>query len=76
MIYEYKCPRCGEFEVEQKITDPPLKTCPQTVTERPAHLLPENGGFHMRTCGEPVQRLIAGGTGFVLNGKGWFKDGY
>lgn len=26
--YEYRCPNCGKFEVEQKITDDPLKTCP------------------------------------------------
>lgn len=28
-IYEYACGGCGdEFEVEQRITDAPLKTCP------------------------------------------------
>jgi putative FmdB family regulatory protein len=27
-IYEYQCPRCGEFEVTQRITDAPLKRCP------------------------------------------------
>lgn len=27
-IYEYKCPKCGLFEATQKITDKPLKTCP------------------------------------------------
>ncbi len=28
-IYEYKCKNCGLFEVTQKITDEPLKTCPE-----------------------------------------------
>lgn len=28
-IYEYKCTRCGVFEVMQKITEEPLKTCPK-----------------------------------------------
>ncbi len=27
-IYEYMCETCGEFEVTQRITDPPLKRCP------------------------------------------------
>jgi putative FmdB family regulatory protein len=27
-IYEYKCNRCGVFEVMQKITEAPLKKCP------------------------------------------------
>lgn len=27
-IYEYRCPKCGVVEVTQKITDEPLKTCP------------------------------------------------
>ncbi|NIO16115.1 MAG: hypothetical protein GTN70_03815 [Deltaproteobacteria bacterium] len=26
--YEYSCPKCGEFEEFQKISDPPLETCP------------------------------------------------
>lgn len=29
-IYEYGCSKCGhEFEAEQRITENPLKTCPQ-----------------------------------------------
>ncbi|MBI3784435.1 MAG: zinc ribbon domain-containing protein [Deltaproteobacteria bacterium] len=27
-IYEYRCPKCGEFEVTQRITESPLKKCP------------------------------------------------
>ena len=27
-IYEYDCPKCGEFEVSQRITEDPLKKCP------------------------------------------------
>lgn len=23
-----------------------------------------------------AKRLISGGTGFILNGSGWYKDGY
>ena len=27
-IYEYACAKCGEFEVNQRITEDPLKRCP------------------------------------------------
>ena len=27
-IYEYRCRKCGEFEVTQRITEPPLARCP------------------------------------------------
>lgn len=26
--YDYRCPKCGVFEMEQKITAPPLEKCP------------------------------------------------
>jgi putative FmdB family regulatory protein len=26
--YEYSCPKCGEFEITQRITDQTLKKCP------------------------------------------------
>ncbi len=28
-VYEYKCPKCGTFEVTQKITEEPLVSCPK-----------------------------------------------
>ncbi len=27
-IYEYGCPKCGEFEIRQSVSDPVLKRCP------------------------------------------------
>ena len=27
-LFEYKCPRCGRFEILQKYTDPSLMACP------------------------------------------------
>ncbi len=27
-IYEYRCAKCGQFEVMQRITEPTLKRCP------------------------------------------------
>lgn len=71
MIYLYKCPIHGEFEVEQRITDPKIKSCARPVSMRWA-----DGTHHLGWCGEPVERLISRGTSFVLKGSGWAKDGY
>jgi predicted nucleic acid-binding Zn ribbon protein len=69
--YEYECSECGHaFEEEQRITDPPLKHC---IFNLKGDRFAEHGGVR---CGGEVKRLIAGQTGFVLNGSGWFKDGY
>jgi putative FmdB family regulatory protein len=48
LTYAYECDECGEFEWEQSIRDPKLKTCPD--------------------CGAPVERLISGGSGFIMKG--------
>jgi putative FmdB family regulatory protein len=35
-LYEYDCPRCGSFELTQRITEPPLSrhTCGEVVQRR------------------------------------------
>ena len=39
-IYEYGCERCGhEFEREQRITAPPVKTCPECKSRRVKRLI-------------------------------------
>jgi len=39
-IYEYACGRCeSEFEVEQRITDSPLKTCPRCRSRKIKRLI-------------------------------------
>jgi putative FmdB family regulatory protein len=39
-IYEYACGKCEhEFEVEQRITDAPLKTCPKCKSRRVKKLI-------------------------------------
>jgi len=46
--YEYACSQCGRgFEQFQKITDEPLKTCPQCQGPRRSLLNPE-GGFMVK----------------------------
>jgi putative FmdB family regulatory protein len=39
-VYEYACGKCGhEFEAEQRITEPPLKTCPRCRARRLKRLI-------------------------------------
>ena len=39
-IYEYACEKCGsEFEVEQRITEDPLKTCPKCRSRKVKRLI-------------------------------------
>jgi predicted nucleic acid-binding Zn ribbon protein len=69
--YEYECSKCRRtFEVEQKISDPPLAHCALNID---GETFAVRGGVW---CGGDAKRLIAGHTGFVLAGKGWFRDGY
>lgn len=83
MTYEYLCAKCGRtFEVEQRITDPPLVYCVfatpgspvlgRAAPAGPGELFSEVGGAW---CGGPVKRLVAS-PAFMLKGKGWAKDGY
>jgi putative FmdB family regulatory protein len=56
LTYEYQCKNCNHhFEAEQRISDQPLKECPE--------------------CKGEVQRLISNGN-FILQGDGWYRDGY
>ena len=39
-IYEYRCEKCDrEFEVEQRITDPPLGACPKCRSRKVRRLI-------------------------------------
>jgi putative FmdB family regulatory protein len=39
-VYEYQCEKCGhELEAEQRITEPPLKTCPRCKARRLKRLI-------------------------------------
>lgn len=69
--YEYECEKCKRtFEVEQRITEPPLTRC--TLNTGGGTFSAEGGVW----CGGEVKRLIPAATSFVLKGPGWFKDGY
>lgn len=39
-VYEYACEKCGhEFEAEQRITEPPLKSCPRCRARKVKRLI-------------------------------------
>lgn len=48
-IYEYNCPKCGDFDQMQKITDSPLKKCP-TCKAKVTKLI-SNPAFHLKGGG-------------------------
>jgi len=57
--YEYRCPACGEFEKEQRMSDPPLKKCPycgKAVTR----LVGGGGGFVLKG-GNWVSKMASSG---------------
>lgn len=60
--YLYECSIHGEFEHQHSIKDE-LEFCPKCQEEN-------------KESPEKVKRLIAGGSGFILNGGGWAKDKY
>lgn len=51
-IYEYRCPQCGVFEINQKITADPLKECPHCgaqvnrLISRNVNVLYKGSGFY------------------------------
>jgi putative FmdB family regulatory protein len=59
--YLYECPIHGEFEHQHSVTEE-LESCPICQVEKREP--------------QKVKRLIAGGTGFMLLGGGWAKEGY
>lgn len=48
-IYEYHCPKCGDFDQMQKITDEPLKKCPSCKAK--VTKLISNPAFHLKGAG-------------------------
>ena len=69
--YRYRCEVCGEYDRVQRITDSVLVEC-----ENVPGGSGESSGFGGVRCGGRVERLITGTGGFILNGGGWYRDGY
>jgi putative FmdB family regulatory protein len=57
--YEYMCPACGEFETEQRITDPPLAKCPHCG--KPVTRQVGGGGGFVRKGGNWVSKMASPG---------------
>ncbi len=51
-IYEYQCKACGHhLEVLQKVSDPPLKTCPKCKKRTSLTKLVSAAGFRLKGTG-------------------------
>ena len=59
-IYEYECPKCGRFEVVQKVSDKPLTKDPECCRN---------------DCPNKAERQISAAA-FHLKGTGWYKTDY
>lgn len=59
-IYEYTCPRCGEFEVMQRISEDPLKKCP-TCGANVTKLI-SRSAFHLKGSGWYITDYARNGT--------------
>jgi putative FmdB family regulatory protein len=57
--YEYKCEKCGEFEKEQRITDPELEKCPYCGGKAQRQV--GGGGGFIRRGGNWVSKMSSPG---------------
>ncbi|MBE3575355.1 MAG: zinc ribbon domain-containing protein [Firmicutes bacterium] len=48
--YEYRCPKCGKFEIFQRITEGPLAKCP-TCGAPVKRLITQNAGIIFKGSG-------------------------
>jgi putative FmdB family regulatory protein len=69
-IYEYACEKCkGEFEVEQRITDDPVKSCPSCRSRKVKRLISQTSfvlkgsGWYSDLYGSPKDGKAAAKDG-------------
>jgi putative FmdB family regulatory protein len=60
-IYEYKCKKCGDFEVMQKMSDKPLSECP--TCHRKVTKLISSTSFQLKGSGWYVTDYARKGNG-------------
>jgi len=67
--YDYKCPNCGRFEVEQRITESALESCPtcaapvKRLISRNLSILFKGPGFHVNDYPSSGRRSSDPATG-------------
>src|SRR5438067_11914763 len=66
-IYEYRCPKCGDFEAMQKMSDNPLTHCP--TCRRKVTKLISSTTFHLKGSGWYVTDYARKGEGGVQSDK-------
>jgi len=66
-IYEYACGKCGhEFEAEQRMSDAPIKTCPQCRSRKVKRLISQTsfvlkgGGWYSDLYASPGKKTKHG----------------
>jgi len=80
-IYEYACDKCGhEFEVEQRITEDPVKTCPACRSRKVKKLISQTsfvlkgGGWYSDLYSSSDAKKKPDGDGGKDAGKGSEKS--
>jgi putative FmdB family regulatory protein len=66
-VYEYRCPECGDHEVEQRITDRPLEACGRCGS--PVRRLISQSSFALKGAGWAGDGYSSS-TGDSCNGRG------
>lgn len=59
-IYEYRCEKCGDFELTQRISDPPVQRCPKC--RRKVRRLISSTSFQLKGSGWYVTDYARGGA--------------
>lgn len=60
-VYDYKCENCGKFEYTQRITEDPLKVCPncggavQRLISRNVAIIFKGSGFYKTDSGDRLK---------------------
>ncbi|MCL6450341.1 MAG: hypothetical protein K6T75_03500 [Acetobacteraceae bacterium] len=67
--YEYSCPRCGRFDHFQRISEPPLESCPQCGA-RPRRLISGSAGIMFKGSGFFLTDYHDARAGWATGAKG------
>ncbi len=74
MIYEYRCPRCGVYEIEHPMSEPARTVCETIGTAEWC------GEIIEAKCSLPIERIISANTNppALKSGAsgGWSSTGY